>query len=124
MGTNNLAETIIALETTALEAWLKGDPTPYLELYAKDFTYFDQVHEKRIDGWDKIKELYDSLRGQINDISYKIINPIVQATDNMAVLTYNLETYGETSCKEQCTEVYRREANGAWKIIHSHWSIC
>ncbi|MPM71722.1 hypothetical protein SDC9_118692 [bioreactor metagenome] len=30
-------ETIIALETAALEAWHKGNPSPYLELYSKDF---------------------------------------------------------------------------------------
>lgn len=36
-----ITETIITLETKALEAWHNGDPSPYLDLYSKDFTYFD-----------------------------------------------------------------------------------
>jgi hypothetical protein len=58
MDTLTLTETIIALETAALDAWHNGNPSPYLDLYSKDsFTYFDPVHEKRLDGWDKINEV-------------------------------------------------------------------
>ena len=123
---NNLTvtETIIALETAALEAWLDGNPSPYLELYSKDFTYFDPAHEWRLDGWDRIKELYESMRGTVKMDLFEIINPVVQSTGRMAVLTYNLHTSsGETIWKENCTEVYRLEENNEWKIIHSHWSL-
>lgn len=41
-----VTDKIIALETAALDAWLDGNPTPYLELYSKDFTYFDPVQER------------------------------------------------------------------------------
>ena len=119
-----ITETIIALETAALDAWHNGNPSPYLDLYSKDFTYFDPVHERRLDGWDKIKELYESMRGKVKMDKFEIINPVVQQTDTMAVLTYNLESYsGETLWKENCTEVYRLEENNEWKIIHSHWSF-
>lgn len=119
-----ITETIIALETKALEAWHNGNPSPYLDLYSKDFTYFDSAHEWRIDGWDKIKELYESMRGKVKMDKFEIINPIVQTTETMAVLTYNLHSYsGETLWKENCTEVYRFEENFEWKIIHSHWSL-
>jgi ketosteroid isomerase-like protein len=123
---NNLttAETIIALETAALTEWLNGNPTPYLELYSKDFTYFDPAHEWRIDGWDRIKELYEIMRGTVKMDSFEILNPVVQQTGPMAVLTYNLHTgSGETLWKENSTEVYRLEGNNEWKIIHSHWSL-
>lgn len=117
-------ETIIALETAALEAWHKGNPSPYLELYSKDFTYFDPAHERRLDGWDKIKTLYESMRGKVAMDKFEILNPVVQQTDTMAVLTYNLHSYvGETRWEENCTEVYRLEENNIWKIIHSHWSL-
>ncbi|MDD4492249.1 MAG: nuclear transport factor 2 family protein [Bacteroidales bacterium] len=119
-----IAETIIALETKALEAWHNGNPSPYLDLYSKDFTYFDPAHERRIDGWDKIKVLYESMRGKVKMDRFEIINPVVQQADSMAVLTYNLLSYsGETLWKENCTEVYRLEENKEWKIIHSHWSF-
>jgi ketosteroid isomerase-like protein len=124
MDTRTIAETIIALETAALDAWHDGNPTPYLELYSKDFTYFDPVQERRLDGWDKIKELYESMRGKVKMDRYDMINPVVQSTDAMAVLTYNLQSYsGETLWKENCTEVYRCEGTGEWRIIHSHWSL-
>ena len=119
-----VTEKIIGLETAALEAWLDGNPTPYLDLYSKDFTYFDPVQEWRLDGWDRIKELYESMRGSVKMDKFEIINPVVQQAGTMAVLTYNLHTStGETLWKENCTEVYRLEENNEWKIIHSHWSL-
>lgn len=119
-----ITETIIALETAALNAWHQGNPSPYLKLYAKDFTYFDHAQEKRLDGWEKIKELYESMRGKIKMDKFEIIDPVVQTSGTMAVLTYNLRSYsGETLWKENCTEVYRLEENTEWKIIHSHWSL-
>ena len=119
-----VTEKIIALETDALEAWLEGNPSPYLELYSKDFTYFDPAHERRLDGWDRIKELYESMRGTVKMDKFEIINPVVQSAGTMAVLTYNLQTNsGDTLWKENCTEVYRLEDNNEWKIIHSHWSL-
>ena len=119
-----IAERIIALETKALDAWHNGDPSPYLDLYSKDFTYFDPAHERRIDGWDKIKVFYESMRGQVKMDKYEMINPVVQSTTTMAVLTYNLHSYsGEILWKENCTEVYRLEENNEWKIVHSHWSL-
>lgn len=124
MDKRTVTETIIALETAALDAWHKGNPSLYLELYSKDFTYFDPAHEKRLDGWDKIKAFYESMRGKVNMDKFEIINPVVQSTGTMAVLTYNLRSYsGETLWKENCTEVYRMEENNEWKIIHSHWSL-
>lgn len=119
-----ISETIIALETGALEAWHNGNPSPFLELYSKDYTYFDPGMEKRLDGWDNINGYYESMRGKVKMDRFEMINPVVQISDTMAVLTYNLQSYtGETVFKENCTEVYRLEGNGEWKIIHSHWSI-
>lgn len=120
----SITETIIALETKALDAWHNGNPSPYLDLYSKDFTYFDPAHERRIDGWDRIKVFYESMRGKVKMDKFEMINPVVQSTSTMAVLTYNLHSYfGETLWKENCTEVYRFEENNEWKIIHSHWSL-
>jgi ketosteroid isomerase-like protein len=124
MDNPNITKTIIALETAALEAWHNGDPSPYLDLYSKDFTYFDPAHVRRLDGWDRIKELYESMRGKVKMDRFEMINPVVQQADRMAVLTFNLHSYsGETLWKENCTEVYRLEEQGEWKIIHSHWSL-
>jgi ketosteroid isomerase-like protein len=117
-------QTIIALEAAALEAWHNGNPSLYLDLYSNDFTYFDPAHERRLDGWDSIKEFYEGMRGKVKMDRFEMINPVVQKTGTMAVLTYNLHSYsGEKLWKENCTEVYRQEENNEWKIIHSHWSL-
>jgi ketosteroid isomerase-like protein len=123
MDSRSTADKIIGLETSALKAWLNGDPTPYLELYTNEFTYFDPVHEKRLDGWQTVKDLYESMRGQVKMDTFEILDPVVQSTDTMAVLTYNLRTRaGDTLWRENCTEVYKLEGEG-WRIIHSHWSL-
>lgn len=123
MNKPTITETIMALEKVAMEAWLNGNPSPFLDLYSTDFTYFDPSNEWRIDGWEKIKELYESMRGKIKIEKFEIINPSVQSTGTMAVLTYNLHMHsGEMLWKENCTEVYRLEDNDEWKIIHSHFS--
>ena len=123
MNYKNIATKIIALETVALEKWNNGNPSGYLELYTPDFTYFDPFLEKRSDGFDKIEALYEEMRGKVLVDKYEMIEPVVQATDEMAVLTYNLISYtGETVYKWNCTEVYKLVAN-EWKIIHNHWSL-
>lgn len=119
-----ISEKIIALETAALTEWHNGNPSPYLELYSQDFTYFDPAHERRLDGWEMIKELYESMRGTVKMNKFEMINPVVQHTGTMAVLTYNLHSYSvDMIWKENCTEVYRLEEYDNWKIIHSHWSM-
>ena len=119
-----VATKIIAMEKTALEEWNKGNPSGYLDIYAPDVTYFDPFLKKRVDGFDKIRELYEALRGQVAADRYEMIDPKVQVTKEMAILTYNLLSYeGENEYKWNCTEVYRLEPDKQWKIAHVHWSF-
>ena len=57
-----------------------------------------------------------------------MIDPKVQRSGDLAVLTFNLVDYGaqmdggpKTTARWNATEVYQR-LNGSWKIVHSHWS--
>jgi len=53
-----------------------------------------------------------------------MIHPLVQATDSMAVLTFNLISWtDDTEHAWNCTEVYRLENDGKWKSIQTHWSL-
>lgn len=123
MDKQTISETVIALEKKAMEAWLSGDSTPFLDLYSKDFTYFDPAQPKRLDGWEKIKELYENMQGKMKTDRFEMLNPVVQTTGTTAVLTYNLSVYsGPKVWRENCTEVYRLEADRTWRIIHSHIS--
>ena len=124
MNQENISATIIAIEKVALEKLNKGNPSGYLEIYADNITYFDPFLEKKFDGLKEIKTFYDSLQGAIYVEKYEMIDPIVQVCGEVAVLSYNLTSYiGSEIFREKCTEVYRKEPNNQWKIIHSHWSI-
>ena len=125
-------EQIIALERSALDRWITADPGGYLDLYAKDATYFDPMHDKRIDGLEALSTLVSSLRGAsypFKEPRYDMIEPTVQVHGDVAVLSFNLVQYGKLSGGQETvlarwntTEVYR-QINGAWRIIHTHWSF-
>lgn len=115
---------IIEMEVAALELWNKGNPDGYLAIYSPDFTYFDPYQEKRLDGFERIKELYESMRNNFQVERYEMIDPVVQVYPQTALLTYNLISYsGEELYRWNCTEVYQLNDKAEWKIIHNHWSL-
>ena len=121
-------ETIVALERGALDRWGKGDPQGFFEIMAPDQTYFDPTTAKRIDGHDALKNYFAPFTGKIKIERYEMIAPTVQRSGDLAVLTFNLVSYGaqldggpKTTVPWNSTEVYQR-LNGSWKIVHSHWS--
>jgi ketosteroid isomerase-like protein len=122
---NEIKEKIIALEKGALKRRNNGDPFGYLEIYAKDVTYFDQNTNIRLDGYDAMKELLEPIKGKIYNARFEMINPKVQLCGDVGVLTFNLITYSDedkVTSRWNSTEVYSK-IDGVWKIIHSHWSF-
>lgn len=118
-----LADKIIALEKGALEQWNKGNPDGFLKIYAEDYTYFDPFLKKRVDGFGAIEKLYNDIRGQVSVDRYEMVDPVVQGTKDIAILTFNLYSYsGNEIYKWNCTEVYKLQLDKDWKIIHTHWS--
>ena len=121
----DISGTIIALEKAALEMWNSGDPSGYINLSADDVSYFDPSLSQRLDGIENLKKYYEPIKKAVEVHKYEMINPQVVAMQNMAVLTFNFHSYkAEGVSKWNCTEVYRLEADGQWKIIHTHWSFC
>lgn len=120
----NISKKIIEMEKAALDRWNNGDPSGFLEICADDVVYFDTATEKRIDGIEELTKYYEAIRGKVHVDKDDMINPKVHASVNMAVLTFNLISYGKDKLtKWNCTEVYRKEGNGEWKIIATHWSL-
>ncbi len=118
-----IAGTIIAMEEAALDRWGKGDPSGFLEISAPDIVYFDPSLDKRLDGLDALKDLYEGIRGKLHVDRYELINPKVQLCSDCAVLTFNYEGHsGGKVYQWNCTEVYRRQ-NDRWEIIQTHWSF-
>jgi uncharacterized protein (TIGR02246 family) len=129
----NGEEHIISLERAALDRWITADPDGYLSLYARDATYFDPFREKRVDGLHELNARMAAMRGMtlpFTEPRYEMINPVVHVDGNMAVLTFNLVNYGKPSgsaeetilARWNATQVYRA-IDGAWRIIHTHWSF-
>jgi uncharacterized protein (TIGR02246 family) len=129
----DVAQQIIALERSALDRWIRGDPDGYLSLYANDATYFDPFRDKRVDGLDQLSARVAPMRGiklPFTEPRYEMIDPRVDVEGNVAVLTFNLVNYGKPTgsadervlARWNATEVYRRQ-NGAWRIGHTHWSF-
>lgn len=124
MDKEQIKALIIEMEVSALEQWNQGNPSGYLAIYAPQITYFDPMQEKRFDGFEKVEELYETLRGKGHVDRYEMIDPEVQLSDRTAVLTYNLKSYaGEKLWHWNCTEVYQLNEDDQWRIIHNHWSI-
>jgi ketosteroid isomerase-like protein len=119
---DTVAEEIIAMEKAALARWGHGDPAGFLEISAPDVVYFDPYVASRIDGLDALTVYYRPVRGRTLFDRFELLDPIVQESGDMAVLTFNYVSYtGEASDRWNCTEVYRR-TNGKWKIVQTHWS--
>ena len=119
-----IAATIIDMERAALERWGKGDPFGFIEICADDVVYFDPFQERRLNGIEELRALYESIRGQVSIARFDLIHPLVQSVADMAVLTFNYVAEGtnEVTSRWNCTEVFRREA-GDWRIIQTHWSF-
>ena len=120
-----LAEHIIGLEKAALDKWFNGDTSGYEQLWPKhSFTYFDGVVTKRIDDHATIAAFLKTIDGKLYAKSYDFRAPRVQFGQDMAVLTYQL--FADTTLidmKYNCIEVYQKEKDGEWRVIHSTWSF-
>ena len=122
----SLSNTIIALERNAMDRWLKGDPSGYLDLLAEDATIFDPRLDARMDGRAAAAAYFDSqIRGKVSVPKFELVNPRVVPLGTAAVLTYNLNTYdanGAITSRWNFSEVYR-QSKGRWEIVQSHASF-
>ncbi len=123
-GGNALLDELLRLERAAMKRWGAGDPDGFLEINAQDVTYFDPWQSRRLDSHAELAALYDGLRGQVHIEEFEFVAPRVQAAGDLAVLTFQFVSKGsEGAMHWNTTEVYRREPDGAWRIVHSHWSL-
>ncbi|WP_300913663.1 DUF4440 domain-containing protein [Bacteroides acidifaciens] len=120
-----LAEHIIGLERAALDKWFNGDTSGYEQLWSeRSFTYFDGAVTERVDDYATIVEFLKTIDGKLFAESYDFRNPRVQIGQDMVVLTYQL--FAKTTLIDMeynCIEVYQKEENGVWRVIHSTWSF-
>ena len=82
----NIPEMIISLEKEALAS---TDPMAFVELSDTDVIYFDPSLETKIEGLEQLRTYYKGMQLPPAD-HFDMIRPIVQVTQNIAVLTFNL----------------------------------
>lgn len=119
-----LAEHIISLEKSALDKFFNGDMSGYRELWSKrSFTYFDAVVARRVESFAGMVDFLDNLEGKLHSDDYRFVSPRVQFGQDMAILTYQLFTHTNFNDIEyNCIEVFRKECDGEWHVVHSTWS--
>lgn len=122
------ADEVIALERSALDRWGKGDVGGFLSIYADEITYFDPLQDRRVDGLAAIRGVYEPFAGKFTVDRYEMLNPKVQRSGDIAVLTYQIQNYARQAdgterptTRWNVSEVFRR-SDGKWRTIHSHFS--
>ncbi len=118
----NIAREVLALERKALDGWREGNPDPMLAAADPGITYFHVMTAKRLDGVGELKSLFEQYRGMPLFERYEIVNPKVQASGDMAVLTYQFVRWNRGERSEwNATQVYQKKKEG-WRVIHTHYS--
>jgi ketosteroid isomerase-like protein len=127
----SLLDELVSLERSALDRWIRLDPDGYLGLYAPEVTYFDATTDRRVDGLEAMRTRLapiKTMKAPFTEPRYDMIGAKVQRHGDVALLTFNVVSYGKLPGKAESvlarwnsTEVYGR-VDGQWKIVHSHWS--
>lgn len=122
-----VAEHLIGLEKAALDKWFSGDTSGYDQLWSRNnFSYFDAVVTERIDSHSEIEKLLATIEGKLFADSYDFRNPRVQFSDDMSMGVLTFQLYARTTLIDMaynCIEVYHKESDGQWYVIHSTWSF-
>jgi ketosteroid isomerase-like protein len=121
----NPEDAVLAQARKDFDRWAGGDTEGYGESAADDVTYFHNVPaHPRVDGIQAFREYLASLRGQILPHRYEIVDPKIQVYGSVGILTLHYHAFsseGESLARARGTCVYRK-ANGAWEMVHTHWS--
>jgi hypothetical protein len=124
MGADTVMNAIVEVERAALDRWCKGDPFGFVDHALDDVTYFDHVTEKRVEGITALAQHVRQFVGKVDVPRYEMPNAKLRSDGNMAILTFNWETYsveGELTSCWNATEVFIRNEQH-WKYAHIHWA--
>lgn len=126
MNSSDVEATIVALERAALDRWCKRDPSGYLDNAVEDVTFCDHLTTTRImEGIAALKDHVGQFIDKVDVPHYEMRNARVRSDGNIAVLTFNWETYsreGELTSRWNTTEVFVRSVDHRWKYAHLHWA--
>jgi uncharacterized protein (TIGR02246 family) len=110
------------------EAGVKGDTATLMQIFDPDVTHFHPGSPYRFIGAERLAKEFEVASKSVQDMRFEMVDPDVQfPTPDVAVATYYIvESWADakgvrTNVKEKASEVYVKK-NGAWKMIHGHYS--
>jgi uncharacterized protein (TIGR02246 family) len=122
------AQEVLKVVQRFQEAGVKGDTATLLQIFDPDVTHFHPGSPYRFIGAERLAKEFDVAAKSVQDMRFEMVDPEVQfPTPDVAVATYYIveswaDTHGvRTNVKEKASEVYVKK-NGAWKMIHGHYS--
>ncbi|SFC05232.1 hypothetical protein SAMN05660328_101308 [Streptococcus gallolyticus] len=119
-----IAKELIALEIDALNRFYRGDSSGYAKLWSQtNFSYFDANFSERIDTYEDIYDfLMSRVEGKVKVDHYDFVAPRAQFVGDLAILSYSLPNDDNPRSKHyNVIEVFQRDQNDEWKVIHSTW---
>jgi ketosteroid isomerase-like protein len=122
------ANTIFRLENEAMEQWRQGNPMRWVEISSDDVIYVDPALATPVVGTKAYREYLTPLLGKVHYDASEFVEPRVALAGDLAVLTYNYHSLRRDvdgkmtrTSNWNTTQIYVHR-DGAWKILHSHWS--
>jgi ketosteroid isomerase-like protein len=119
--------TILARQTEAEEALVKGDPGPRMELWSRrdPVTLFGAIGMSE-SGWDKLGRTFSWVASRFSNVSdFRFDVELVDVRGDMAY-TLGFERFKASIAGRpvepvtvRVTHIYRRE-EGDWRIVHRH----
>ena len=126
MTESGAAAEILACERSALERWSAGDPVGYGGRADDDIVYYDDIGaQNRVVGIEAVRAYTKSLEGQIPPHDYEMVDPHVQMSGEVGVLSFKYQPLapdGTPLTAWRATTVYRRSGED-WKMFHAHWTM-
>lgn len=116
---------IVALFGSVMDDYYRGNPFAFVKIYKQDnFTYIDSGTFKRRNSVEEMAEFFKLIDGKvIAEKDYRIEDVAVQFTDDVAVLSLLMFVRAlDFDFEWNVTEVFQKNKNGDYQIIHSHYS--
>lgn len=121
----NVEETIMALESEALDQWSQGNPAGYPMHASDDVTYVDDIGaQNRLVGIEALNAYAEALGENVPPHSYEMVDPLVQVYGDVAILTFQYHSKIDTMSGPpwKATSVYHFN-DSTWQMVHANWSL-
>jgi hypothetical protein len=69
-----LEKQIVDIKKNALGKWYQGDPSAYIGIMGNDIGYFEPSLEKRLDGREPLRKMYEVFRGKAHAEKFDMLN--------------------------------------------------